>query len=144
MQQHLEADHFTEKFIFSNKAMFHLHMKSNTCNVCIWETQNQYAATGHVQDSQTVNVFCAISDKKVYRPFFFAESTVTGTSYLDMMQQWLMPQDEDDSDDFIYQQDGTLSHYHHLVCGCLNQHLPQCWIRCMTTEDQGLLCRPPR
>jgi hypothetical protein len=29
--------------------------------------------------------------------------TVTGTSYLDMMQEWLMPQLDDDSDDFIYQ-----------------------------------------
>jgi hypothetical protein len=28
--------------------------------------------------------------EKVYGPFFFAESTVNGTSSLDMMQEWLM------------------------------------------------------
>jgi hypothetical protein len=28
-------------------------------------------------------------------------------------------------------------------CGCLNQHLPQCWIRRMTAEDQVLLHWPP-
>jgi hypothetical protein len=48
-----------------------------------------------------------MSKEKVYGPFFFAESTVTGTSYLDMMQEWPMPQLDDDSDDFIYQKNGA-------------------------------------
>jgi hypothetical protein len=36
--------------------------------------------------------FCTISKEKVYGPFFVAEAVVTGTSYLEMMQEWLMPQ----------------------------------------------------
>jgi hypothetical protein len=79
--------------------------------------------------------------EKVYRSFFFAESTVTGTSYLDMTQEWLMTQLDDDRDDFIYQQDGAPAHYHHLV---LNQHLPQPWIGRTAANDQALLRWPPR
>jgi hypothetical protein len=45
----------------------------------------------------------AISNRKLFGPFLFAGSTVAGTSYLDMMQEWLMSQDEDDSDGFIHQ-----------------------------------------
>jgi hypothetical protein len=57
-----------------------------------------------------------------------------------MMQELLMPQ-LDDSDDFIYQQDGAPPHYHHLV---LNQHLPQRWIGRTAANDQELLRWPPR
>jgi hypothetical protein len=46
----------------------------------------------YVRDSPKVNVFCAVSSCKVYGPFFFAEPTVTGINYLDMLQLWLMPQ----------------------------------------------------
>jgi hypothetical protein len=46
----------------------------------------------HQRDSSKVNVFCAISSQKVYSPFFFAEETVTGMTYLDILQLWLMPQ----------------------------------------------------
>jgi hypothetical protein len=86
-----------------------------------------------------LNFICAIYNKKVYEPFFFTKSTVIGTSYLDMLQEWLMPQVEDDSDDIIHQQDGTVLHYHHLIGISLNLQLPPCWIGHMTTEDQVLL-----
>ena len=36
------------------------------------------------------------------------------------------------------------AYYHNLVCGYLDQHLPQHWIRCMTAEDQVMFCWPPR
>ena len=39
-----------------------------------------------------VNVFFAISKMKVYGPFFFMERTITGRTYLDMLENWLMPQ----------------------------------------------------
>jgi len=40
------------------------------------------------RDSPKVNVFFAISSHRVYVPFFFAEETVTGVTYLDMFQLW--------------------------------------------------------
>ena len=91
-----------------------------------------------------MNFFYAISNRKVYGPFLFTKSRVTGTSCLDMLQEWLMPQVEDDSDDFVHQQDGTVPHYHHLIRISLNLQLPQCWIGQTTTEDQVLRPWPPR
>jgi hypothetical protein len=55
-----------------------------------------------------VNVFCALSKGKVYGPFFFMEKAITGIVYLDMLEQFLIPQlDEDDQEGHIhFQQDG--------------------------------------
>jgi hypothetical protein len=44
----------------------------------------------------------------VYGPFFFAEPNVTGISYLDMLENYLMPQLQQDMDrDFMFQQHGA-------------------------------------
>jgi hypothetical protein len=45
----------------------------------------------------------------VYGPFFFMETTITGIVCLDMLQQFLIPQlDEDDQEGRIhFQQDGA-------------------------------------
>jgi hypothetical protein len=49
----------------------------------------------------------------VYGPFFFMETTINSIVYLDMLQQFLIPQlDEDDQEGHIhFQQDGTPPHY---------------------------------
>jgi len=67
--------------------------------------ENLHATMKHVHDSPKVNVFCAVSSCKVYGPFFFVESTVTSINYLDKLQLWLMPQLQEDSEEFIFQQD---------------------------------------
>jgi hypothetical protein len=43
-----------------------------------------------------------MSREKLYGPFFFIESTVTGIIYLDMLREWLMPQLQEDIADLIY------------------------------------------
>ena len=54
------------------------------------------------------NIFCAMSTRKIYGPFFFCEDTMTGTSYLEMLQTWLFPRlQEDEPENFIMQQDGA-------------------------------------
>jgi hypothetical protein len=47
-----------------------------------------------------------------YGPFFFMETTITGIVYLDMLQQFLIPQlDEDDQEGRIhFQQEGAPPH----------------------------------
>jgi hypothetical protein len=42
-----------------------------------------------------VNVFYVLSKESVYGPFFFMEKTITGIVYLNMLQQLLIPKDED-------------------------------------------------
>jgi len=58
---------------------------------------------------------------KVYGPFFFTEPTVTGISYLDMLENYIMPQQQQDMDrDFIFQQGGACLHFHREVTSYLN------------------------
>jgi hypothetical protein len=47
----------------------------------------------------------------VYGPFFFTETTFTGIVYLDVLQQFLIPQlDENDQEGRIhFQQDGGIT-----------------------------------
>ena len=109
-QQRLEEDGFAEKLVFSDEVTFHVCGKVNCHNIRIWCMENPQAIMQHVRDLSKVNVFSAISSCKVYRLFFFAEPTVTDINYLDMLQLWLMPQLQEDSVDFIFQQDRALPH----------------------------------
>jgi hypothetical protein len=58
----------------------------------------------------------------VYGPFFFMETTNTSIVYLDVLQQFLIPQlDKDDQEGCIhFQQDGAPTHYLEEVCEYLN------------------------
>jgi hypothetical protein len=62
----------------------------------------------------------------VYGPFFFIEMTITGIVYLDMLQQFLVPQlDEDDQEGNIhFQQDSACPHYLEEVREYLNTRFP--------------------
>jgi len=68
----------SERVILSDEATF---FKSQ---IWIWGPQNPHALIEMERDSPKVNVFCAISRRRVFRPFFFVEDFVTGKVYLDM------------------------------------------------------------
>jgi len=60
---------------------------------------------------------------------FFHEDTVTGTSYLEMLQTWLFPRlQKDELEDFIMQQDGAPPHFRLGIRRWLNDILPHRWI----------------
>jgi hypothetical protein len=82
-------DHFLVEVQFSDEVTFHSSGAVNRCKVRIWGSENPHACVEHQCDSPKVNVFCAVSSQKVYGPFFSAEETVTGMTYLDMLQLWL-------------------------------------------------------
>jgi hypothetical protein len=136
-------DHFLEKVQFSDEVTFHVGSAVNLCNVRIWGFENPHAYVEHQHDCPKVNVFCTVSSKKVYGPFFFAEEIVTGMTYLDMLQLWLMPQLQNMLT-FIFQQDGSPAHFHSEVCQYLNTLLPGCQIGHASGNDQPLLLWPPR
>ena len=71
-------------------------------------------------------------------------STYTGLfiSQWNMLENWLMPQLNEDSNDDIFQQDGPSAHYKD-VQGYLNRNLPQKWIGCTRKEDDALMQWPP-
>jgi hypothetical protein len=53
-----------------------------------------------------------VTSEKVYEPFFFAEETVRAINYLDMIEQYVVPQLQQDGilDTIIYQQDALGYH----------------------------------
>jgi hypothetical protein len=66
--------------------------------------------------------------------------------YLHMLEKWLMTQLNEDSNDYIFQQDGCAAHYHKDVWGYLNRNLrnlPQSWIGRKGKEDAALMRLPP-
>lgn len=116
--------------IFSDESTFHVSGKVNTHNCRIWGSEPPHLQLQHVRASPKVNVFCALSKTKVYGPFFFQEKTVNGIVYLDMLEQFLIPQiDADDQEGHIqFQQDGAPPHYLTDVRDCLNMRFPGRWI----------------
>jgi hypothetical protein len=129
---------------FSDEATFQLSGKVNHHNLRIWGTAHPHATIEHESDSPKLNVFCAIFFTKTYGPCFFAETTVSGFSYLDMLENWLFPQLNQDSDDYIFQQDGAPPNFHREVREVLNYVLPQRWIGRRGPNDNPLLWWPPR
>ncbi|GFV06774.1 uncharacterized protein TNCV_1611871 [Trichonephila clavipes] len=55
-----------------------------------------------------------------------------------------MPQLEEDSQDFIFHQNGAPPHFHNDVRRYLNEHLPQRWIDRTGRDDKELLKWPLR
>ena len=58
----------------------------------------------HVRQSTKLNVCFAVSSVEVYGPLLLAEQTATGISYMDTLENCLMPQlQQDKGRDFILQ-----------------------------------------
>ena len=147
MQLKMEKNYFIERLIFCDEATFHISGKVNVHNVRNWGTEQPHAQIEHQRESPEVNVFCAVSCEKVHGPFFFTEATVTGDSYLDMLENWLLPQLNTNYDDYILQLDGAhppLPHFHRNVRMLLNRVLQQRWIGRAAKRDNHLLPWPPR
>jgi hypothetical protein len=65
-------------------------------------------------------------------------------TYLEMLRNWLMPRLTEESEDFIFQQDGAPPHFHGAVRAHLNEHLPNRWTGRAGQADSPLMKRPPR
>jgi hypothetical protein len=66
-----------------------------------------------IDQTESDNVWLGMTQSKVYGPFFFAEASVTGPVYLDMLEQFLEPQLFSDGifDTVVLQQEGAPCHY---------------------------------
>ena len=61
------------------------------------------------------------------RPLFFAEPTIKSDNYLDMLQQYAMPQIQV-KNDVIFKQDGAPPHWGTIVRDYLDETFPKQWI----------------
>jgi hypothetical protein len=64
----------------------------------------------------------------MFGPFFFAERTISGFIYLDMLENYLIPQLQDMEGQVIFQQDGAPPHFDTEVRQFLDTTFPE-WIR---------------
>jgi hypothetical protein len=84
----------------SEESTFQVSGKVNIHNCRIWSSENLHVSLEHIRDGQKVNVFCALSTERVSGPFFVMETAITGIVYLDKLQQFLIPQLEEDDHDY--------------------------------------------
>lgn len=78
--------------MFCDKTIYHISRRGNKQYLHIWGTEHVHATVEHVRDSPKVNVWCGLLHDHLIGPFFFAETTVTSNSYLDMLENFVCPQ----------------------------------------------------
>ena len=99
--------------MFSDEATLHLRVKVNRHNCRIWGTEKPNGFMEWERETPKVNVWLALTKRKIYGPFFFLEKTVNAPIYLDMLQQYLEPRLIQDEilETVRFQQDGAPCHY---------------------------------
>ena len=138
----MATDSFVKSIMFSDETTFHLSSKVNRQNMSIWGAANQHVIVKHVRNSHKINVFCTMSNRKIYGPFVFLERIINGNILLDMLQQQSMPQDDDN--EFILQLDGAPPHFNNVVRTFLTENLPNRWIGRSSVNDLHLHYWSPR
>ncbi|KAJ4426523.1 hypothetical protein ANN_27337 [Periplaneta americana] len=129
MLQHIDEDPtFLTRIAFSDEATFHLSDKVNTHNTRIWGLENPRCIVEHIRDSSKLNVWCGLMHNLIIGPFFFAEQTVTRNTYLDMLDQFVVPQLMHLQPNVIFQQDGAPPHWGLIVREFLDTQFPGRWI----------------
>lgn len=131
-----ENPRYVDSLLFSDEATFHICGKVNRHNCRIWGSQNPYRVIEHERDSPKVNVWLGMHKNGVIGPFFFLEPTVTGLTYLDMLQNFAIPQFPPG---LTFQQDGAPPHIHRNVKTFLDVTFPRNWI-----GRGGPIAWPPR
>jgi hypothetical protein len=140
MLERIENDqNFLKNVVFSDEATFHISGKVNRHNCRIWGSENPHVIREHQRDSEKVNVWCALYHNTVIGPFFFAEKTITGITYLDMLEQFALPQLSNLQPGIVFQQDGAPPHWNLNVRAFLDTTFPGRWI-----GRGGPIAWPPR
>ena len=85
-------------------------------------------------------LFCLHNDLSMLIPTVYTGLFI---SPWNMSENWLMPQLNEDSNGYIFQQDGSPARCKD-VRGYLNWNLPQRWIGRTAKEDDALMRWPPR
>jgi hypothetical protein len=102
--------------MFTDEATFHVSGRVNTRNAIIWGTENPHLSYELKRATPEVNVWCGVTHDKMYGPFIFVEETVRATSYLHILEEFVLPQlTQDRILDIIFQHDGAPPHWDLIV-----------------------------
>jgi hypothetical protein len=90
-ERFLEDPIIARFFIPTHEAYFHLDGNVNNYNFRILSQSNPNVVVKKQLKLPKVHVWCRISSNKIIGPFFF-DSKVNGERYLDMLQQFYLPE----------------------------------------------------
>jgi hypothetical protein len=126
----IESANLVNKILFSVEATFHTCGKVSRHNCRIWADEKPPNFLEWERDAPKVNVLLCMTQSTVCGPFFFAEATVSGPVYFDMLEQFLEPQllTDDILDTVVFQQDGAPCQYAIILCDYLDRRFPGRWI----------------
>ena len=104
----IRNENLMQQVLFSDETTFHTRGHVNRHNCQIWADEQKWERV-----LPKVNVWMGITKSKVYGPHMFSEPTVTGVTYLDLLQQFLKTQSIQDGilNSVVYQQDGAPPHF---------------------------------
>jgi hypothetical protein len=131
-----EPDLF-HRILFSDEKHFYLNSPANLHNIRYYSTSHPHHEWHHEHQlhPQKVTVWAGLSwELGLIGPFFF-EGNVSSQSYLNMLQNQIVPALDFaadmkgvDRDRVIFQQDGAAPHYSIVVRAFLDATFPQRWI----------------
>ena len=93
-----------DKIIWSDEAIFKLNGHLNFHNCIYWNATNLHHMIQKNVNFPGLTVWCDISCVRIIGPYFF-DGCVTGKSYLEILQHFLIPRLAHYDDDIMFQQD---------------------------------------
>lgn len=113
------------KILWSDESEFKLNGVINRHNCSYWAFSNPHELIPVSNSKQGLMVWCGLTSSGLIGPYFF-DNSVTGESYLHMLQEFLWPKVKQRR--LIFQQDGAPAHYSLEVRDWLDQKFPDRWI----------------
>jgi hypothetical protein len=106
-----------------------------------WADVNPHWVVDSKAREESIMVWAGIIDQNIIGPFFFVDRNVNGRTYLELLQNEMLPAVEAlnyNPQNIIFQQDGAPAHYSRIVTDWLHENIPN-WI-----GRGGPLLWPPR
>jgi hypothetical protein len=124
-----EEPDLVNHIIWSDEASFKLNGNVNRHNLVYWATQNTHVTWEHAMQAKGITVWAGIWSRGLRGPFYF-EETVTGLSYLSMLNDYFYPifRRLPNQQSIFLMQDGASPHYGLDVREWLDQKFPARWI----------------
>lgn len=119
--------------IWTDEAKFNLNGQLNRHNCVYYSEENPHKIFEKSVNSPGVMVWAGICSRAIIGPFFF-QGTVTGDSYLNMLETFALPRvvqltdGAGDQPSLWWQQDGAPPHYSRAVRAWLDNNFPNKWI----------------
>lgn len=135
-----QNDSFLNSICFSDEAKFSLHGRVIRHNCVVWGTENPHEISPEPLHSPKIDVWFGMFHDRLIGPQFFPDN-VRSDSYLEMLQEFLLPQLRQlrRVRSTIFQQDGAAPHWALCVRKFLNATFPNRWI-----GRAGPILWPPR